>query len=209
MTAEMLVDEGMTLNADEFKALMEEQRIRAREARKALGDLGWEGIDFGLDATPTEFTGYDKLTDTASVLAIVNGDELAGEISEGCEGILVLDKTPFYAEMGGQLADKGEIGFSLEDVENGQLTKFVVNNVKKDKGSKYLHYGVCVSGAISVGEEVVASVDPSAAERSHAHIRQRICCMRHCVRHWASMCIRPALLSMPTICALTSRILRQ
>lgn len=171
MTAEMLVDEGMTLNMDEFKALMEEQRVRAREARKALGDLGWEGIDFGLDATPTQFTGYDKLTDTATVLAIVNGDELAGEISEGCEGIIVMDKTPFYAEMGGQLADKGEIGFSLEDVEHGQLTHFVVNNVKKDKGNKYLHYGVCESGSISVGEEVVASVDPErrkAISRAHS-----------------------------------------
>ena len=171
MTAEMLVDEGMTLNMDEFKALMEEQRVRAREARKALGDLGWEGIDFGLDATPTQFTGYDKLTDTATVLAIVNGDELAGEISEGCEGIIVMDKTPFYAEMGGQLADKGEIGFSLEDVEHGQLTRFVVNNVKKDKGNKYLHYGVCESGSISVGEEVIASVDPErrkAVSRAHS-----------------------------------------
>ena len=171
MTAEMLVDEGMTLNMDEFKALMEEQRVRAREARKALGDLGWEGIDFGLDATPTQFTGYDRLTDTAIVLAIVNGDELAGEISEGCEGIVVMDKTPFYAEMGGQLADKGVLGFSLEDVEHGQLTRFVVNNVKKDKGNKYLHYGVCESGSISVGEEVVASVDPErrkAISRAHS-----------------------------------------
>lgn len=171
MTAEMLVDEGMTLNMDEFKALMEEQRVRAREARKALGDLGWEGIDFGLDATPTQFTGYDRLTDTATVLAIVNGDELAGEMSEGCEGIIVMDKTPFYAEMGGQLADKGVLGFSLEDVEHGQLTRFVVNNVKKDKGNKYLHYGVCESGSISVGEEVVASVDPErrkAISRAHS-----------------------------------------
>ncbi len=171
MTAEMLSDEGMSVNMDEFKALMEEQRVRAREARKALGDLGWEGIDFGLDATPTEFTGYDKLSDTATVLAIVNGEELAGEINEGSEGIIVLDKTPFYAEMGGQLADKGSLGFSLEDIENGQLTKFNVTNVKKDKGNKYLHYGVVESGSLSVGECVVASVDPErrrAISRAHS-----------------------------------------
>ena len=171
MTAEMLSDEGMSVNMDEFKALMEEQRVRAREARKALGDLGWEGMDFGLDATPTEFTGYDKLSDTATVLAIVNGEELAGEINEGSEGIIVLDKTPFYAEMGGQLADKGSLGFSLEDIENGQLTKFNVTNVKKDKGNKYLHYGVVESGSLSVGECVVASVDPErrrAISRAHS-----------------------------------------
>ena len=165
MTEEMVRDEGMSLNTGEFKKLMEEQRVRAREARKALGDLGWEGIDFGLDATPTEFTGYDKLSDTAKVLAIVSDGELAGEIESGCEGIIVLDKTPFYAEMGGQLADHGEIGFSLEDIDCGQLSRFEVKNVKKDKGDKYLHYGVMRSGAISVGECVVASV---SAERRKA-----------------------------------------
>ena len=165
LTEEMVKDEGMSLNTQEFKALMEEQRVRAREARKALGDLGWEGIDFGLDATPTEFTGYDKLSDTASVLAIVSDGELAGEIREGCEGIIVLDKTPFYAEMGGQLADRGEIGFSLEDIENGQFSRFEVKNVKKDKGGKYLHYGVMRSGEISIGESVVANV---SAERRKA-----------------------------------------
>ncbi len=165
MTEEMVRDEGMSLNTEEFKQLMEEQRIRAREARKALGDLGWEGIDFGLDATPTEFTGYEKLSETANVLAIWSNGELAGEIESGCEGIIVLDKTPFYAEMGGQLADHGEIGFSLEDIEDGQFSRFEVKNVKKDRGDKYLHYGVMHSGAISVGESVVASV---SAERRKA-----------------------------------------
>ena len=73
--------------------------------------------------------------------------------------------------MGGQLADRGEIGFSLEDIENGQFTRFIVNNVKKDKGNKYLHYGVVESGSISVGEEVVANVDPErrrAISRAHS-----------------------------------------
>ena len=170
MTAEMLVDEGMTLNMDEFKALMEEQRVRAREARKALGDLGWEGIDFGLDATPTQFTGYDKLTDTATVLAIVNGDELAGEISEGCEGIIVMDKTPFYAEMGGQIADQGVILMGN--------SRFVVSDVQKDKGGKYLHHGKMVTGSIKVDDIVVASIDVErrkAIMRAHSatHLLQK------------------------------------
>ncbi|MDO4816196.1 MAG: alanine--tRNA ligase [Bacillota bacterium] len=171
LTAEMASDEGMSLDSDEFNRLMQEQKTRAREARKALGDLGWEGIDFGLDATPTEFTGYDKTTDTATVLAIVSGEELTSEITAGSEGIIVLDKTPFYAEMGGQAADFGTIGFSEEDIEKGELTKFVVTNVKKDKGNKYLHYGKLVSGAINVGEKVVASIDVDrrkAISRAHS-----------------------------------------
>ena len=101
----------MTLDTDEFERLMQEQRVRARKAREALGDLGWAGIDLGLDTTPTEFIGYDKTTGSAKVLALVYADELASGIPEGCEGIVVLDKTPFYAEMGGQLADQGDIGF--------------------------------------------------------------------------------------------------
>ncbi len=171
LTTEMLEDEGMTLNAEEFAKLMQEQKVRARKAREALGDLGWAGIDLGLDTTPTQFTGYDKLSDSGRVLALVCENELTEELCEGCEGIVVLNRTPFYAEMGGQLADKGEIGFGIGDIENGQLTKFEVRDVKKDKGGKFLHYGVVRSGALSVGESVVASVDVErrkAISRAHS-----------------------------------------
>ena len=171
LTQEMVEDEGMSLDTDEFKRLMEEQRVRARKAREALGDLGWAGIDLGLDTTPTQFTGYDKLSDSAKVLALVFGEEPVSELKAGMEGIVVLDKTPFYAEMGGQLADRGSIGFSLEDIDNGEFTKFEVTNVKKDKGNKYLHYGKLVSGGLNVGEEVFASVCPerrSAISRAHS-----------------------------------------
>jgi len=171
LTAEMVGDEGMTLDSEEFKRLMNEQRARARKAREALGDLGWEGIDLGLDTTPTEFTGYDKVSDSARILALVFGDEPVSELNEGSEGIVILDKTPFYAEMGGQLADKGKIGFCLEDVENGTLTVFEVKDVKKDKGNKYLHHGVMVKGTLNVGDEVVAQVDTErrrAISRAHS-----------------------------------------
>ena len=161
----------MTLDTDEFERLMQEQRVRARKAREALGDLGWAGIDLGLDTTPTEVTGYDKTTGSAKVLALVYADELASEIPEGCEGIVVLDKTPFYAEMGGQLADQGDIGFCLDDITEGKFTRFEVTNVKKDKGNKYLHYGIMKSGTLNVGDEVVASIDTDrrkAISRAHS-----------------------------------------
>ena len=70
LTAEMVEDEGMTVDEAAFAKLMQEQKVRAREARKALGDLAWAGIDLGLDNTPTEFTGYEKDRDTAKVLAV-------------------------------------------------------------------------------------------------------------------------------------------
>ena len=184
LTQEMASDEGMSLDTEEFNRLMQEQKQRAREARKALGDLGWEGIDFGLDATPTEFTGYDKTTDSATVLALVCGDETVGELKAGDEGIIVLDKTPFYAEMGGQVADHGVIGFSMEDIENGELTRFEVTNVKKDKGNKYLHYGVLKSGGINVGEKVVANVDTQ---------RRDAICRAHSATHLLHSALREVL----------------
>ena len=184
LTVEMLEDEGMTLDTDEFKRLMDEQRVRARKAREALGDLGWEGIDLGLDTTPTHFTGYEKTTDTAKILALVFDGEAVSELTEGSEGIVVLDKTPFYAEMGGQLADRGSIGFCLEDVENGELTLFEVTDVKKDKGNKYLHHGVMKRGGLNVGDAIVAQVDTE---------RRRAICRAHSATHLLHSALKSVL----------------
>ena len=162
LTAEMVADEGMTVDQDAFSKLMQEQKVRAREARKALGDLAWAGIDLGLDNTPTQFTGYDHDTDTGKVLAVCVGDEVTGVIAGGESGILVLDKTPFYAEMGGQVADHGTI--TVGDAV------FSVTNVLKDKGGKYLHHGKLLSGEIKVDDEAVASIDTgrrAAIRRAH------------------------------------------
>ncbi len=160
LTIEMVADEDMTLDMDEFYRLREEQKVRAREARKALGDLAWAGIDLGLDNTPTTFVGYTENNCSAKVLAVCVGDEVSGTIAGGEEGIIVLDKTPFYAEMGGQIADTGVIlvGHS----------RFQVTDVQKDKGGKYLHHGKMVSGSIKVDDEVLASID---VERRKAIMR--------------------------------------
>ncbi len=171
LTAEMVADEGMTIDQDSFQQLMKEQKIRAREARKALGDLAWAGIDLGLDNIPTEFTGYEKTTDTGKVLAACVGEEVTGCIAGGENGILVLDKTPFYAEMGGQVADFGTITVG-ESV-------FQVTNVQKDKGGKYLHHGKLLSGEIKVDDTAVAAIDTlrrDAIRRAHSatHILQSI-----------------------------------
>ena len=160
LTIEMVEDEGMTVDMDEYYRQREEDKIRAREARKALGDLGWAGIDLGLDTTPTNFVGYDVNVCEAKVLAVCVGEEVTGSITGGEEGIIVLDKTPFYAEMGGQSADFGMI--LVGDC------RFEVTGVQKDKGGKYLHSGKMTRGTIKTDDIVCASVD---VERRKAIMR--------------------------------------
>ena len=170
LTVEMVADEDMTVDMEEYTRLREEQRVRAREARKALGDLAWAGIDLGLDNTPTTFVGYDTFNSDAKVLAVCVGEEVTGSIAGGESGIIVLDKTPFYAEMGGQVADHGVI--MVGD------SRFEVTNVLKDKGGKYLHHGKLNTGAIKVDDIVLASVDVDrrkAIMRAHSatHLLQK------------------------------------
>jgi len=163
LTTEMVEDEGMTVDTAAFRQLMEEQKQRARKAREALGDLAWAGIDLGLDNTPTEFTGYTKNEGAGRVLAIVVGDELQSYIREGQEGIVVLDRTPFYAEMGGQVADHGVIAMG----DN----RFIVTDVQKDKGGKYLHSGRMEQGELRVDWTVDAAIDVErrqAIRRAHS-----------------------------------------
>ncbi|MEA4964282.1 MAG: alanine--tRNA ligase [Oscillospiraceae bacterium] len=163
LTTEMVEDEGMTVDTAAFQQLMQEQKERARAARTALGDLAWAGIDLGLDNTPTKFIGYKEDEGAGRILAIVVGEEIQSYIREGQDGILVLDRTPFYAEMGGQVADHGVIFMG----EN----RFVVSDVQKDKGGKYLHHGHMEHGEILVDWTVDAAIDlerRKAIRRAHS-----------------------------------------
>ena len=162
LTIEMCADEGMEVDSKAFRQLMQEQRVRAREARKALGDLGWAGIEFGKTIPDTRFVGYDANECEAKILAIVSEGGLCDEIEEGGEAILVLDQTCLYAEMGGQLADHGRI--------EGEGC-FKVNNVQKNKGGKYMHYGVLESGSLKVGDSVrvhICEKRRAAIARAHS-----------------------------------------
>ncbi len=158
LTVEMVEDEGMTLDRKAFDREMQEQKTRAREARKALGDLGWAGVEFGKDIPSTEFVGYDHDSiDDAKIVALVVEGEQAEAMMSGVEGIVVLDKTPFYAEMGGQIGDTGVI-------RCGEAV-FEVTDVQKNKGGKFMHTGKVVSGSFQLGGTVTASID---AERRMA-----------------------------------------
>ncbi len=170
LTLEMAEDEGLTVDQEAFHQLMEEQRVRARKAREALGDLGWAGIEFGKEMPETEFLGYAQTRAQGKVLALVAEDEFQDTIGAGVEGVMVLDRTPFYAEMGGQVADQGTI-------TRGDAV-FEVTNVQRNKGGKYMHYGVVKSGSFSLGDSVEAVIDVKRRQaicRSHsaAHLLQK------------------------------------
>ena len=163
LTVEMVEDEGMTLDRKAFDHEMQEQKTRAREARKALGDLGWAGVEFGKDIPSTEFVGYDHdSVDDAKVVALVVEGEQAEAMMSGVEGIIVLDKTPFYAEMGGQIGDTGVI-------RCGEAV-FEVTDVQKNKGGKFMHTGKVIHGSFQLGDTVTASIDSErrmAIRRGH------------------------------------------
>ena len=164
LTLEMVEEQGMKLDEAEFHNQMDEQRQRARKAREALGDLGWAGVEFGKDVPETQFVGYDHTAiDGAKVVALVVENEQAEELMPGVEAIVVLDKTPFYAEMGGQVADHGVI--SADGVT------FQVTDVQKNKGGKYMHTGKLTQGVLKVGGTVSASIDVKrrkAVMRAHS-----------------------------------------
>ncbi len=163
LTIEMCADEGMIVDEAEFKRLMEEQRVRARKAREALGDLGWAGQEFGKEVPETEFVGYDRTESEGTVVALVAEGEICGEVNEGMDAIVVLDRTPMYAEMGGQVADQG--------VMTADGVVFKVNNVLKNKGGKYMHYGKLLKGSIVLGDKLTVSIDTErrkAISRAHS-----------------------------------------
>ncbi len=167
LTLEMVEEQGMTLDEGEFHKQMEEQRQRARKAREALGDLGWAGVEFGKEVPATEFVGYtENAVMDAKVVAIVAEGQQVDEIVSGVEAIVVLDRTPFYAEMGGQVADHGQI---VRSGDHGLL--FQVTDVQKNKGGKYMHYGKMAEGVLKVGDVVRAHIDTQrrqAIMRAHS-----------------------------------------
>ena len=163
LTMEMAADEGLSVDENAFQKLMKEQKERAREARKALGDLGWAGVEFGKDVPATEFVGYDHSECDAKIVAIVADEELREEVAAGAEAVVVLDQSPFYAEMGGQVADHGTI------TADGVV--FTVADVQKNKGGKFMHYGRLAQGVLHVGDTVHTAIDMErrkAIQRAHS-----------------------------------------
>lgn len=165
LTRDILSEKGMTVDEDGFNALMQQQREKARNARKASDGESWssDGINFD-NISATEFLGYTQNECTATVLDIVVEGEHVSSAMQGQKAIIVLDKTVFYAESGGQVGDSGVIG------------GFEVVDTKKTVDGIFTHIGT-VTGEISVGDTVNVKIDVARREairRNHtaAHLLQ-------------------------------------
>lgn len=164
LTKEILEEQGMTVAEKTFEDLMTEQRERARQARGDMEDAAWEDDIFKSIEGNTVFDGYTKYEEEAEVLGISVGGERVESAKTGDEVTLVLDRTTFYAESGGQVADTGVI--------EGEDCKIAVTDVKKQNG-KFLHKGKVLSGVVNVGDKVATKIDAAKREairRNHTAV---------------------------------------
>ena len=153
LTKEILSEKGIKVDVERFRELMKEQKKRSRDARKNAGADAWISDTTDLsDVANTEFVGYTELKSTSKVLAIVKDGVRVDSIGEGENAIIVLDKTPFYGEGGGQVGDTGVM-------ESGSFSADVDNTTKNPSGTIYLHACTVKSGSINVGAEVSTAVD--------------------------------------------------
>ena len=167
LTKEIAAEQGIEIDEEGFHAEMTKQKERARAERLKKNISGWSEDLFGaLNAEPTVFTGYETLNDTGVVVALSDEETLTDAIAtdeEAKDGVLVvLDKTPFYAEMGGQAADHG--------VLNSADCSLRVLDVKKTPKGYYVHTCVLESGIVKVGDHLNAQVDKEyrmAIARNH------------------------------------------
>ena len=177
LTRDVLGESGLTVNEEAFRACMKQQREKAREAIKNR-ESSWSGKEAVIpkEIGETQFLGYEKLSCDGKVICILkkNGEgalEVANSASQGEEAVLIFDKTPFYAESGGQEADGGEI---VSD--NGAVVEII--NVTKTNDKRWMHSVCVVDGEINVGDECKLTVDSAkrkATARNHSatHLLQK------------------------------------
>ena len=170
LTKDILEEKGMTVDEDRFNELLDNQKKTARAARKDAGADAWKSSNVKIEAAATEFVGYTDFEACSKVVAIINSEgESAQMLGAGEKGIIVLDKTPFYALSGGQVGDTGCISS-----DNGV---FEVDDTVKNADMIYLHSGEVKNGVISVNESIKAEIDAvrrKAIMRNHtaAHLLQ-------------------------------------
>ena len=178
LTKDILEEKGITVDEDKFNALLAAQKATARAARKDAGADAWKGNSVKINASATDFVGYTDFACDAKVLAIVNADgELVDMLGAGDSGTLVLDKTPFYAQSGGQVGDSGVI-------KNGADNAFIVADTVKNADKIFLHRGEVTRGIVSVGDTVQADIN---AERRRSIMRN------HTAAHLLQAALRQVL----------------
>ncbi|HAN43864.1 MAG TPA: alanine--tRNA ligase, partial [Ruminococcaceae bacterium] len=171
LTIEIAEEKGLTVDEKRYQELVQEQRAKARADRAAKAGSSWSESTMGAIAAPkTEFIGYKAFEGGAKVAAIIKDGAFVTRISEGDDASIILDKTPFYAESGGQVGDTGLI--------SAGANRFEVFDCKKTATGHFIHIGTLTVGEISVGDSVNAAIDADrrkAIMRNHtsAHLLQQ------------------------------------
>ena len=178
LTKEILEEAGFAIDEEGFKAAMEEQRVKARIARKVTNYMGADATVYDeIDASvTTEFVGYDKLVHDSKISVLTTETELVEAVTEGENATIFVDETPFYATMGGQEGDKGVI--YTEDAE------FKVTDTIKLLGGKVGHVGTVTKGMFKVGDVVTLKV----CEKGRANT-----CNNHSATHLLHRALRNVL----------------
>ena len=178
LTKEILEEKGYSIDEEGFKAAMEEQRTKARNAREVTNYMGADATVYDeIDAAvTTEFVGYENLTFESKITVLTTDKELTEAISDGEVGTIFVEKTPFYATMGGQEGDTGVI--RLGNAE------FVVEDTIKLLGGKVGHVGKVTNGMFKVGDIVTLEVDPS---------KRNATCKNHSATHLLQKALKTVL----------------
>ncbi|KLV21991.1 alanine--tRNA ligase [Bacillus altitudinis] len=151
LTEEYAEDENMTVDREGFQLEMEKQRERARNARQDVGSMQVQGGALGDIKAESTFVGYENLTADARIIELLQNGEIVTEAHEGETVQILLDETPFYAESGGQVADKGTLKSAEAIID--------IKDVKKAPNGQHVHEGVVVSGTVQKDIEVTAEVE--------------------------------------------------
>ncbi|WP_274362668.1 alanine--tRNA ligase [Paenibacillus thermotolerans] len=150
LTEDYSAEKGMTVDRDGFETAMEEQRKRARAARQETESMKVQGGALSEFAVKSEFVGYNELVTTANIIAVLQGDEMVEMVGAGEKAAVILDRTPFYAESGGQVSDTGTL--------TGDDVRAVVEGLSKAPHGQHVHYVTVERGVLRKGDQVAAAV---------------------------------------------------
>ena len=150
LTREIAEEKGILVDEAGFEECVQAARRRSREDRLSKGGSSWDESSLDKDLPATAFTGYTEHESSAKIVAIYKDNSRVNDIAEGDEAVIILDRTPFYAEAGGQVGDTGHIKIGE--------SSFAVTDTQKTNGV-YMHFGVVDNGSLSAGNDVTASID--------------------------------------------------
>lgn len=150
LTREIAEEKGILVDEEGFEECVQAARRRSREDRLSKGGSSWDESSLDKDLPATAFTGYTEHESSAKIVAIYKDNSRVNDIAEGDEAVIILDRTPFYAEAGGQVGDTGHIKIGE--------SSFAVTDTQKTNGV-YMHFGVVDNGSLSAGNDVTASID--------------------------------------------------